>query len=250
MATIYNPSENFIKFLDKYNIKYFNNELLIFIENSTLFDELVINSDIETIKSISNDIVKNTVASFCGSLFGKGSFELIRAIIKDVIPELGKGGDYSIDIFKTICTGEDDNIELYHFYCKTINFPEGFNTLRKFNMNAYDNSTIFKNMKHAINHGNYKIFEYTAKNFGLDKNLQRTCNRLKDAILNTDLLIQDYIEITISDIINLDKYPQLEYIVFLLENRKIIFTNDDMLKLKKHLENKPESIKELFQSVF
>jgi hypothetical protein len=252
MVTISRPSQNFIQFLDKYKIEYSNVRQYVCIKESSFFDQVIIDSDIEIIEGIKPEI-KCLMYDFCSSLFTKGTFDLIKHIMIDVIPILSSAGDHSPKIFSIICTREDDNVELYDFYSEVLNFHKNTNSLLQFERGY--GSAIYDNMLDAITYGNYKIFEYIAIKCCLDKSFRNTCSCLKMAILDAKKfnpkilnLMRNYVEITVLDVrylIENGKIPQLEYIIDLIESGTIVFNESEIEYFVG--QAKSPQVKELFK---
>jgi hypothetical protein len=244
-----NPGPNFIRFLVKYDIKYSLSGLYLTINDDNLFYQLVVSNDISTMENMVDElrhfmyINESVLYELVCCIYRFGTMEMITHFIN--LFEHQKLEFGSEPIFKSICTRSDDNLEIFQICCSIFNFPKKFTSLathEKYYVSNESHCRILMILHTTIDFGNYKIFEYCIKVSDLNKNLKRICSALKKYILSTnnfshnifDILIKDYIDIDINDLqflLDQKKYPQLEYIIHLVQKRVIIFTDDELNKL-------------------
>jgi hypothetical protein len=263
-------SSALLRFLNQYGIDHKIVNENIMINNDEPFNQLILNNDFDMMEEIKSDIRRIQLQpSFHKSLFSLAPIEFIKYAKRNdflwfmdfFCPDI----NHEINILKCICSRPDDNIQVFQFYTKHINFPHGYSTLNDTgSYNLSEDDGILLVLSVAINHGNYHIFiacaemcgftEINKHRFGKTEKYKSAYRFLKKTIMDSKVFnpkiwdfIRDYTEITVSDIEYLMRekmIPQLEYVIDLMESGIIDINENEFVNL---IENaiSPE-IKELW----
>jgi hypothetical protein len=246
MHIIIGYNKNFEDYLKKYQIPFKRSSELV-MDGNGLFDKVVLNNDIDTIETIKSDIYACWELSkiFRTTVFTLGSVEMVLYVLSETI--------WSNNIFcilKCISSRTDDNVELFEMFCVKINFPNGFILFDVCDSDIIDlkNYQIFLLLSNIIDNGNFNVFLSYVNKSGLTKEHKHVCEELKICLWNAnifnpkilDYLINNYVNVDFKDIkylIQNEKVDQLEYVIQLIDNRKIQLESSDFAELTELMHN-------------
>jgi hypothetical protein len=256
--SIKNPSQCLIQYLDSNGISYDRSRNNMGIKDpSTFFYPLIQNNDCDMLTKLVDDFW-----IFCGYyrpyelILEKGSTELVTLFFSAVnMPVIHETRTLSI-----LSSRLDDNVEIFQCFASKINFPKSYDSFETLNYERRIGVLIDITCT-MIYHGNYNLFAYIVKNYGLDKNHHYVLKMLRACIFETkyynhkilDLLMSDYgVKIkkrNITYLISQNNTTILEYIIDLIQNRKIIFLKNEIDQLIDEARNASESVFSLMKSI-
>jgi hypothetical protein len=249
----FQPTPIFRQFLDHYGIDYVVGNKSIWIDNSVnVLHQMVFNNDITWFEKIVNDMQVYPNLDYI-VIVQYGSIEMNKLFTDTRYSPIY----YGITMLKAAATRYDDNLEIFQLYAQKINFFSSYLSLYDHEYNNHQ-TLIYAVLSIAIKHGNYHIFHYLATTGKLSKDYQKIARSLKNLVWELDspnfkildsLLLEFGYEINGDDLIALISGNQitiLEYIIDLIQNRKIIILDTTMKSVIEFARNKSNEINRLF----